>query len=118
MDIKLRYHKNILIITPRGEMDHHNIEKYRNETDKSFERRNIKNIIFDMSETDFIDSSGIGYILGRYKQTLFVGGKTAVAGSNDAVKKIMSCSGLDKILKMYPSAEAAIAGIGREAGAI
>lgn len=114
MNIKYKRYKNTLIITPNGELDHHNIEKYRSETDRSFSFYNARNIIFDLSEVNFIDSSGLGYILGRYKLTLFAGGKTAVVIRGEAVGKIFRCAGLDKIIKTYPSVEAAKADIFKE----
>lgn len=109
MNIDYSFYKNILIIKPVGEMDHHNIERHREDTGRYFEQRHAKSIVFDLSEVSFIDSSGIGYIIGRYKMTLLTGGKTAVANPSEKVSKIFRCAGLDSIIKTYPSVETALA---------
>ncbi len=118
MDISFSYYKNIIIIKPIGELDHHNIERHKNEADRQFKKRNSKNIVFDLKDVTFIDSSGIGYIIGRYKLTLFSGGKTAFANVNEQVKKILSISGLNKIIKSYPTTESAILGIEQQGGTL
>ncbi|MCD8089117.1 MAG: anti-sigma factor antagonist, partial [Clostridiales bacterium] len=66
------------------------------------------NIIFDLKQVTFIDSSGIGYIIGRYKHCIFSGGKTAFVNVSRTAEKILEISGILKIIKIYPSTDAAI----------
>lgn len=111
MNIVFNRYNNILIAAPYGELDHHNIEKHKKETERYFKLNNARSIIFDLKGVTFIDSSGIGYILGRYKQSLFAGGKTCFVNASDPVRKLLSVSGLLKIIKIYPSVDTAISAI-------
>jgi anti-sigma F factor antagonist len=97
-----------LIIRLQEELDHHNAIRIREKADKLIDRNNIKHIIFDFSGAGFMDSAGIGVVMGRYKKVIFVGGKTAVANVNSTVDRIFKLSGLYKIIEKYDSVEAAI----------
>ncbi|MCC8013632.1 MAG: anti-sigma factor antagonist [Eubacterium sp.] len=114
MNIIFSRYNNILIAAPNGDLDHHNIEKHRQETDRHFKLSNSRSIIFDLKGVTFIDSSGIGYILGRYKQSLFAGGKTCFVNVPDHIKRLLSVSGLLKIIEVYPSIDEAISAIQRK----
>ena len=72
------------------------------------DRNHIKHIVFDFSGAGFMDSAGIGVIMGRYKKVVFVGGKIAVAGVNSTVDRIFRLSGLYKIIEKYDSVETAL----------
>lgn len=100
-----------LIIKLDKELDHHCALKIRERSDKIIEEKNIKNIIFDFKDSDFMDSSGIGVIMGRYKRVIFIGGKISVVNVNKAVDRIFVISGLYKIVGKYQSIEDAIKGI-------
>ena len=65
----------------------------------------IKNIIFDFKNIRFMDSSGIGVIIGRYKKISSEGGKVSVVNVNDRVKKIFNLSGMNKIINIYDTYE-------------
>jgi len=101
-------YQRCLIIKLKGELDHHNAVRIREEADKLIDRKNIKHIIFDFTETTFMDSAGIGVIMGRYRKVIFIGGKIAVAGVNMAVDRIFKISGLYKIIDKFDSVEAAL----------
>lgn len=90
-----------LIIHVPKELDHHNAEMIRKEADRFIERENIQSIIFDFQETDFMDSSGIGAIMGRYKKLKFSGGNVIAIHTNERVKRIFLLSGLNKIITTY-----------------
>lgn len=97
-----------LIIKITGEVDHHTSEMVKDKIDKEFSRNHVKNIIFDFSSIDFMDSSGIGVIIGRYKNVTNVGGKVAIVGANPSLDRIFNISGLYKIIKSYSSLEKAL----------
>ncbi|HHX11657.1 MAG TPA: anti-sigma F factor antagonist [Clostridiales bacterium] len=100
--------KRCLIIHLNGELDHHNAIQIREEADKLVERNHIKHIIFDFSGTDFMDSAGIGVIMGRYKKVIFIGGKIAVTNVKSSVDRIFRISGLYKIIEKHDTIEAAM----------
>ncbi len=97
-----------LIIRLQEELDHHNAIQIRENADKLIDRNNIKHIIFDFSGAGFMDSAGIGVVMGRYKKVIFIGGKAAVANVNTTVDRIFRLSGLYKIIDKYESVEAAL----------
>ncbi len=101
-------YQRCLIIRLNEELDHHNALRIREKADKLIDRNNIKHIIFDFSGAGFMDSAGIGVIMGRYRKVIFIGGKTAVANVNSTIDRIFRISGLYKIIDKYDTVEAAI----------
>jgi stage II sporulation protein AA (anti-sigma F factor antagonist) len=101
-------YERCLIIRLNEELDHHNAIRIREKADRLIDRNNIKHIIFDFSGAGFMDSAGIGVIMGRYRKVIFIGGKTAVANVNSAVDRIFRLSGLYKIIEKYDTVEAAL----------
>ena len=67
--------------------------------------KSIKNIVFDFKNIRFMDSSGIGVIIGRYKKISSEGGKVSVVNVNDKIKKIFNLSGMNKIINIYDTYE-------------
>lgn len=101
-------YQRCLIIRLNEELDHHNAIRIREKADRLIDRNNIKHIIFDFSGAGFMDSAGIGVVMGRYKKVIFIGGKAAVANVNTAVDRIFRLSGLYKIIEKYDTVEAAL----------
>jgi stage II sporulation protein AA (anti-sigma F factor antagonist) len=99
MEIQGRY----LIIHLTKELDHHNAVALREKSDQLIDKSNIKYIIFDFKNSEFMDSSGIGVIMGRYKKVIFTGGKVAVTNVNSAIDRIFHLTGLYKIIEKYES---------------
>jgi stage II sporulation protein AA (anti-sigma F factor antagonist) len=97
-----------LIIKLMEELDHHNALTIREQSDKLISGKNIKDIVFDFTGSDFMDSSGIGVIMGRYKKIIFTGGKVAVTGVNQSVDRIFRLSGLYKIIHKFNTIEDAV----------
>ena len=97
-----------LIVKINEEIDHHTCDKIKNKIDLTINFRNTEKLIFDFSGVNFMDSSGIGMVMGRYKEMNKNGGKTVVVGLKPTVRKIFSMSGLFKILEEYNSVENAI----------
>ena len=98
--MKYQVQENCLTIFLPHELDHHNAEEIRRESDHLITRNHIRYIIFDFAETDFMDSSGIGMIMGRYRQIYMLGGEICAAHTNERVKKILTMSGVTKIMEI------------------
>lgn len=94
-----------LIIRLKEDLDHHTALAVRETADSLLERTSAKNVLFDFSGIDFMDSSGIGVIMGRYRQVSFCGGSVFATGIGDNIARILNFSGLNKILKRYDSTE-------------
>lgn len=98
---------NVLIIRLKSDLDHHTAVSVRETADTLLARSHAKNILFDFTGVDFMDSSGIGVIMGRYRQVIFQGGRVAVLGVGTNVDRIFKVSGLYKIVEKYDSEEEA-----------
>lgn len=99
--MKYQVEENCLTIFLPGELDHHNAEEIRKGADKLIEENHIKCVIFDFQETNFMDSSGIGVIMGRYKMVYLLVGEVWAVHANERMKKILTMSGVTKIIQMY-----------------
>lgn len=108
--------QNILVIHVNGELDHHNSMYIREKADDIICHYNIHNIIFDFAGTAFMDSSGIGVIMGRYKLIKGIGGKVGIVNAGNSVKKILLYSGLNKITLQYDDMDSAVKMISNERG--
>ena len=108
MYLNFKKQGNILIITLNGELDHNSAEEVRVKIDDRIDRDNIVNVILDFYGVTFMDSSGIGAVLGRYKKLSNKGGKLCVARPNKNVDRIFDLAGLYKIIKYYNTVDEAV----------
>lgn len=99
MESKFYEEDKLLIFKITDEIDDCNVQKIRRKADYEIERYMPKKIVFDFDSVTFMDSSGIGLIIGRYKFANMLGGKLEVANLTQNVKKIFEMSG---ILKLIP----------------
>jgi stage II sporulation protein AA (anti-sigma F factor antagonist) len=114
MHTKIQNH--VLTVRLTGELDHHSATEIREKTDKTYERSHCKHVLFDFTDVDFMDSSGIGLMIGRYKNAEKRGGKVAAVNMNSQLERIFNMSGLQKIVMRYGSVEEALQALqGKEA---
>lgn len=99
--MKYQVQENCLTIFLPKELDHHNAEDIRKESDHLIERNHIRYVIFDFADTIFCDSSGIGVIMGRYKRIYMLGGEVCAVHTNERMKKMLVMSGITKIMQIY-----------------
>ena len=98
--------ENCLTIFLPKELDHHNAEDIRKKADRLIEKNHIKYVIFDFKNTNFMDSSGIGVIMGRYKMIYLLGGEVWAVHAHERMKKILTMSGVAKIIQIFEEEEA------------
>lgn len=108
MEIKLMGEKRALLVKIDGELDHHTASSLREAIDAKIRSTNAVNVIFDFSNVGFMDSSGIGVIMGRYKACKNLGGSVIVFGQNLQIKRIVEMSGIDRIVKIADTQTAAL----------
>ena len=89
---------NILTVKLDEDIDHNNALEIRKQIDDEINKRPIRKLILDFSAVEFMDSAGIGMILGRYKIINAVGGKVYISNPTYAVMKIIEISGINKII--------------------
>lgn len=111
MPLSLWVDNQTLIVKIQGELDHHTAEEIRYEMDTELDNNRIKNILFDFSELKFMDSSGIGVLMGRYKRISQRNGRAGVYNINPQVRRIFEISGLLRIFKEFKSKEEALENI-------
>ncbi|MBQ4156800.1 MAG: STAS domain-containing protein [Clostridia bacterium] len=99
-DIIIRYDENsrVVTVTPEGELDHYLAENMRNTIDAWILKNNARMVVFDMTDVGFMDSSGIGMLIGRYKLMKRRGGTVRVRGMKDEVFRLFKMSGLGQII--------------------
>lgn len=99
---------NILVVKLTGELDHHSAEAVRNKIDDKIDGSIISKVILDFSNVNFMDSSGIGVVIGRYKKLSLKNGTLCITNAKESVKRIFELSGLFKIIKLYKTIDEAI----------
>ena len=92
----------LLILKITDEIDDHNVQNIRRKADYEIERYMPKKIIFDFDSVTFMDSAGIGLIIGRYKFANMIGAKLELSNLTQSVRRIFDMSG---ILKLIPTVE-------------
>lgn len=103
----IKTEKNTLITEISGELDHHSAAKIRSEIDAAISEE-TKNIILDLTNLTFMDSSGIGMIMGRYKKIQHHSGKLIIVAPKPQVKRILEMSGLLNIITIEASIRQAL----------
>jgi stage II sporulation protein AA (anti-sigma F factor antagonist) len=88
----------LLTLEITDEIDHHTTEKIRRKADYEIQRHMPKRVVFDFNSVTFMDSAGIGMIIGRYKITKMFGGILELKNVKQNVKKIFEMSGILKII--------------------
>ncbi len=83
-----------LTVYLQGEIDHHSAAAIRNQTDSRILRYSPEELILDFSGVSFMDSSGVGLVIGRYKLALSRNCRTVITGLRERDKKILMLSGL------------------------
>lgn len=98
MDIQYKSEDKLLLISLTEEIDHHTTEKIRRKVDYEIERYLPKKVIFDFNSVSFMDSAGIGMLIGRYKLVNMLGGDLNLTNVKTSVAKILNMCGVLKII--------------------
>ena len=102
MESKFYEEDKLLVFKIIDEIDDCSVQKIRRKADYEIERCMPKRVIFDFNCVTFMDSAGIGMIIGRYKFANMIGAKLEVSNLTQSVKRIFEMSG---ILKLIPVAQ-------------
>lgn len=98
MAVKFEKKGSALRVMIRGDFDMKICAQLKNDIDHILEREMIHQVIFDLTFVPFIDSSGLGVILGRYRKLAPTGGKVSLVGANKQVYRILELSGFTKVM--------------------
>ncbi len=108
METLLEYKEDTMIVRLAGELDQHYASKLRTDIDTQVTHRGIHKIAFDFSNVGFMDSSGIGVIMGRYRLMQSVGGKVCAFGISPRLDKLIEMSGIKRIISVYSDEQTAL----------
>lgn len=97
-----------LIVHLPEELDHHTVEMIREGTDQLFYSKRIRDVVFDYENTHFMDSSGIGLVMGRYREVRYLKGDIYITCVNVKVARILEISGLYRVAKTADAIEDAL----------
>ena len=89
-----------ILITLLGEMDHHNAVMMRGEIDRLINEEQPRRVELDLSEIGFMDSSGLGFVMGRYSLIQKLGGEFVLKNPNERTARIFELAGLERIIKI------------------
>ena len=97
MSIQINASDDLVTVYLTGEIDHHSAREIREEIDRSLESNQPKLLVMDFKNVGFMDSSGIGLVMGRYKLMQTMDGTVKVVNTPNHIKKVMKLAGLDKL---------------------
>lgn len=95
--------KDVLYSRLNGELDQRSIESLKVKISELIINYRIKHLVLNCKDLLFMDSSGIGFIIGRYNQLKENGGKVFLCDLNELVEKIVRISGVSRIVVVKPS---------------
>lgn len=108
MDIKLQMKGRTLIASLTGELDHHSAKTIKDMLETAIVNKSAQNMVFDLTNLTFMDSSGIGLIIGRYKLITAIGGKVCIASKSKTLNRLIGMSGLTKLMEIFQSVDQAL----------
>lgn len=98
MDMELEYLGTTLVAKLYGEFDQSCAKKIREKLDAEISSHGMKNLVVDFDKVSFMDSSGIGMLIGRYKQVKARGGRMLIIRTKPQVDKVIELSGIKKLI--------------------
>ena len=99
MESKYYEEKKLLVFKITEEIDECSVKEIRRRADYEIQRFMPKKVIFDFDSVTFMDSAGIGMVIGRYKETSICGGVMEIANLSGSVRKIFEMSGVLKLIR-------------------
>lgn len=99
MEINFYITGDTLVASLSGEIDHYSAQKVRSDIDDEMKIYHVKDLVIDFSGVTFMDSSGVGMVLGRYNKVKDLGGKVVIRNASRLVKQILDMSGVFSLME-------------------
>ncbi|GGL46717.1 anti-sigma F factor antagonist [Sporolactobacillus putidus] len=112
LQIDLEVKNGVLCIRLAGELDHHTADELRERVNAVMEEEVVHHILLNLGSLTFMDSSGLGVILGRYKKIVGLGGEMVVCSISPDVRRLFELSGMFKIIRLEMDEEYALHTLG------
>lgn len=103
MSVKISNKGEVLYCSISGDIDHHSAADIRKTIDEAADTLMPSLLVLDFSGVTFMDSSGIGLVMGRYRNVSKTGGKVHISNPTPYVYKLMRLSGIERIATMDPA---------------
>ena len=100
MPVRISVKGEVVSAYIEGELDHHNAASIRQEIDSAVEMNLPSLLVLDFSAVSFMDSSGIGLVMGRFRNLQPTGASLHITGTSPHIYKIMKLSGIEKLAKL------------------
>ena len=101
--IRAEVRDGTLRVTLEGEIDHHSAVATRGEIDRLIYENRPKRFELELSRIGFIDSSGLGLVMGRYALVRDLGGEMTVLDPSPAILRIFKLAGMDRLIRIEES---------------
>ena len=95
MPVRTEYQNDTLTVLLQGDIDHHTASAMRESIDRAAESCLPQKLVMDFSGVSFMDSSGIGLVMGRYRLIRSMGGSLEITGTSTRIRTMMKMAGLD-----------------------
>ncbi|NLA27135.1 MAG: anti-sigma F factor antagonist [Firmicutes bacterium] len=101
MEVECVLRQSVLLIRLKGELDHHQAGIMREKVDGEAARYHVRSLLFNLGGLTFMDSSGVGALLGRYRKITAKGGRMALCEVPANISRITEISGLARMIPLY-----------------
>ena len=98
--MKAYFSEDNLVVKLEGEIDHHSAASIRDELDRIIAENKPKTVVLELAGIDFMDSSGLGLVLGRYRRLCEMGARMIIKNPGVRTEKILAMAGVDKLIKI------------------
>ncbi|WP_028987302.1 anti-sigma F factor antagonist [Thermicanus aegyptius] len=112
LQVEILERDKVFVVRLKGELDHHTANDLRQTLGEKIERHGFTHLILNLRDLTFMDSSGLGVLMGRYKQISAKKGEMFVCSMNPTIYRILELAGLFKILTVKETEEEVLASLG------
>lgn len=100
MSVEINVTGEVVTAYLSGELDHHTAKDMRESIDNAIELNMPSLLVLDFSGVTFMDSSGIGLVMGRYRNLQKTGASLHISGASQSIYKVMKLAGIEKLAKL------------------
>ncbi len=100
MSVEIKTNGNAVTALLSGELDHHSAREMRAAIDNALELNMPGVLVLDFKNISFMDSSGIGLVMGRYRNISKTGGELRIRGASPQIYKVMKLAGIERLAKL------------------
>ena len=118
MEISSEKTGRTLVVRVAGELDLDTAREFRARIDADLDRFASRDLILDFGLVSFVDSSGLGAILGRYRRVTEKGGTVVLCRPVDHVRRLLDQAGVSRVIRIHQSREQAIRALGQKDAAL